>query len=821
MFVRWFLPRRLPVYSFWLGSLVTPDVVLAQQEPERAPAAVIVPPKLLSDASIPYPEGGRDEVVVVLTLVVAPDGSVRSAVANEPNLPFSEIAERAALTWTFEPATRDGKAVAAKLRFEVTFRPPSEEAPQTPAADANTAPPNTSKTPSSTAALPAGVKEPGVAPAEKPVEFVVQGVQAEPSRTASLSRAEVRQIPGTFGDPFRAVETLPGVTPIVSGLPFFFIRGAPPGNAGYFLDGIRVPLLFHVGVGPSVVHPALIERVDLYPGGYPARFGRFSGGIVSGETVAPTQEFHGEYNVRLFDAGALAEAPFAGGRGSVLLGGRYSYTAALLSQLSPETTLDYWDYQARASYAVDKLNTIGVFAFGSYDFLGEKTPTETLTLFGTEFHRVDFRYDRVIVGHGALRTAFTLGYDRSRLQEDRFTRDRLLGTRTELNYRLSSSALLRAGTDMQVDTYDVQIGSNDLSPATARVSELFPTRTDIALGARADVVLTVQPGFEVTPGVRVDAFGSQGAGALAVDPRLALRVRVIDDIHFLSALGIAHQAPSFVVPVPGFQPGGLRGGLQRSLQESMGLEFDLGDATTATVTVFQNAFFDMSDPLGSTEPQVNGCPPGTFPSDSLAGDRAEQPTGNPYCGPRFIPGTLGPDRSGGGGQAADSRGGRRAAAAFEVRSMGSARGLELYLKRRLTSKLGGFISYTLSRSTRSYGRRNYTASFDRTHVLNAALAYNLGRNWRAGTRGMFYTGLPQAAQPGVSESSRLPAFFRLDLRVEKRFQFTESTWLSFVAEWMNATLSKEAVSTSCTLSGCEARTIGPITIPSIGVEGGF
>jgi hypothetical protein len=38
---------------------------------------------------------------------------------------------------------------------------------------------------------------------------------------------------------------------------------------------------------------------------------------------------------------------------------------------------------------------------------------------------------------------------------------------------------------------------------------------------------------------------------------------------------------------------------------------------------------------------------------------------------------------------------------------------------------------------------------------------------------------------------------------------------------MNATLSKEAVTTTCTLSGCEAEMIGPVTIPSIGVEGGF
>src|SRR4029079_7052967 len=114
------------------------------------------------------------------------------------------------------------------------------------------------------------------------------GERVEPGRSATLSRTEVRQIPGTFGDPFRAIEIMPGVTPVVSGLPFFFVRGAPPGNVGYFLDGVRIPLLFHVGAGPSVVHPGLIQRVDLYPGGYPAYFGRFSGGIVSGETAPPS-----------------------------------------------------------------------------------------------------------------------------------------------------------------------------------------------------------------------------------------------------------------------------------------------------------------------------------------------------------------------------------------------------------------------------------------------------------------------------------------------------------------------------------------------------
>jgi len=67
----------------------------------------------------------------------------------------------------------------------------------------------------------------------------------------------------------------------------------------------------------------------------------------------------------------------------------------------------------------------------------------------------------------------------------------------------------------------------------------------------------------------------------------------------------------------------------------------------------------------------------------------------------------------------------------------------------------------------------------------------------------------------------LPPFFKVDLRLEKRWQLGPRAYLSFIAEWMNATLSKEAVSTTCTLNGCETRTVGPITIPSLGIEGGF
>ncbi|MEI9949387.1 MAG: TonB-dependent receptor [Pseudomonadota bacterium] len=465
-----------------------------------------------------------------------------------------------------------------------------------------------------------------------------------------------------------------------------------------------------------------------------------------------------------------------------------------------------------------------MFSFGSYDFLGERTPKRVLTVFGTEFHRVDARYDRTLSQNGKLRLAVSAGLDRSQLADDRFVRDRSLGARSEVSLRLTPGALLRVGSDVTLDSYDVQIDTTELGPAAARAAGLFPTRSDLASGVRADLVLDLTPRFQIIPGLRVDYFSSQGQSAVAVDPRFSTRLEVTPRLSLLTTFGLAHQPPAFVVPVPGFQPGGLRGGLQLAVQQSAGVDYDLGDATNFTATVFHNGFFNMSDPIGATRREAGGCAPGTFPSDSLAGDRGSDPIPGRAgtCGtPPFPQGTLGEDRSGGSGQGADAGGTSSAANALAARTNGAAYGLELFLKRRLTSRIGGFLSYTLSRSVRSFGDSEFVAAFDRTHVFNGALAYNLGRNWRAGTRITFYTGLPKAFDPTDPSSTRLPPFFKLDLRVEKRWQLGPRSYFSFIAEWMNATLSKEAVSTTCTLRGCETRTIGPITIPSLGIEGGF
>lgn len=756
----------------------TPSGAPAEPAPiPPLPSEAIVAPKLMGEAVVEYPAGAVGASTVILELLIGVEGDVRDARVVEGAEPFAAAALAAARSWRFEPARVQGQRRAARIRFVVSFSPPVDGAPA----------------PEPPVSTPA--RAPSPAP-RAPIAVTVLGRRQEPL-AQTLSRAEVRQLPGAFGDPFRAIEALPGVTPILSGVPFFYVRGAPPGNVGYFLDGIRLPVLYHAGLGPSVVHPAMVSRVDLYPGAYPTRFGRFSGGIVAGEVQAPLDHWHGEWQIRLFDAGAMAEAPFAEGRGHVLVGGRYSYTAYLISLLGEDARLEYWDYQLRAGYRLGASDALSVFAFGSFDYFGEDTSDTDDALFSTEFHRIDVRHDHDFSDATRLRSAFTWGFDRTRVGEDSgYALDRRLSLRSELESQLGPSLRLSAGADVVTDAYSIDAvvdddGADDVGPAGPDPNDiggpppfeddgseiddedtlrrLFPSRRDWVAGAHVNLDIALAGFVNLVPGLRFDAYVSEDTLALSLEPRISAEFRVSRNLTLKNALGLAAQPPSFVVPVAGFDIGGLPGGLQRSVQSSAGAEYRLPDAMKLSLTFFHNAFFDMTDLLSLVR------------VEDLEDDLQ-----------------------------------------LDTRSHGQAYGMELMFHRDLTRRLGGFLSYTLSRSQRFRNNRAIAAAFDRTHVLNAALGYDLGRRWRAGGRFVFYTGNPELAF-GEPTPSRLPPFHRIDLRLEKRWPLgSDGGYWAFILEVLNATLSTEVVAQDCDDDGeCDPETIGPITIPSIAFEGRF
>ena len=116
------------------------------------------------------------------------------------------------------------------------------------------------------------------------------------------------------------------------------------------------------------------------------------------------------------------------------------------------------------------------------------------------------------------------------------------------------------------------------------------------------------------------------------------------------------------------------------------------------------------------------------------------------------------------------------------------------------------------------------ATTDRTHVVNLALSADLGGDWRAGGRWLFYSGIPTrvAYVAAAKAPPRTPPFWRLDFKVQKRWYIKRpDVWWGLVLEVLNTTLNQEVLSGDCNAYTCKFDRIGPVTIPSIGAEGAF
>lgn len=726
-------------------------------QPAQAPPSVI-PPRIIEEVPPRYPEGERGDHSVVVELLVLEDGSPAEVHLVDGVEPFASAAIEAVKASRFSPATRNGKIVRARIRIALAFTQPVVR--PKPATEETAEPEAPATTSSTKSAAPTVIEEVHVA-----------GQRDDPHTPTErrMTRAEMRVVPGSFGDPFRAIDIMPGLVPIISGLPYFYIRGAPPSAVGYYVDEVRVPYLFHFGLGPGVVHPALIDEVALHPATYPGRYGRYAGGIVAGATRDPAKELYGEANIRLYDAGAYVETPLLGGRATAGVGGRYSYTAGIISLFAPNLTLDYRDYNARFSYAINDQWRASAVLLGAYDYASEtKSDGREEVIFASEFHRLDLRLDRRGEDGSIGRIGATVGVDRTRLEHARFAQDVVSGFRGRHGWHVSKKVDAEVGFDAMFDSYSGDIPSpyavsrQDYRQAVA----LFWPRTETATGVWVSGTYRPWRGWEVTATMRSDVFTSEGEVAIGPSPRATVRVPLIRErLAFLAALGVAPQPPAFAIPVPAVGYHGLPGGLAFAYQKSAGTELKLPWKFTLTTIGFHHSYFNLRD---------------------FAQDREDVNFDEPQIDPK---------------------------------SPTQAYGLEVLLMRKLSERLAAFSSATISRaqvgSTPSSPAR--ISPFDRTYVVQVGGVVDLGRHWTVSSRFLTYAGWP-GEKPG---DDRLPPFFRFDARIEKKWVWREHRYIALVFEGLNVTGSKDVVSRTCPGNGVPCRTndIGPIIVPNIGVEG--
>lgn len=724
-----------------LASLVFVGT-LAWQAAARAdtPPVLRSMPEISAPAGVSLPAGAS----VRLLLTLDETGAVVDVqVLDGLGASIDALVVEAARRMRFEPATREGRPVRARVRFRYRLGPaptgdrPSPALGRGPALSPGTAPEAPERPDRRSGSGPRRGRtlaatdrwlEPGV---------TVRG-RFEPGAATreSFHAEELTTVPGTFGEPLRVVASMPGVGRTPLGAGFFLVRGASFENTGFIVDGFPILNLYHFGAGPSVLAPNFVSQLDFYPGNYPLAYGRFSAGIVHVRTdQRPPSRPRADFSVDLFRASAYGAVGFDGGRGVIALAGRRSYYDPFLRALAPGIDLNFGDAQLRLEYSFSERLRLTVFTFASTDtftvgslgpFIADERRSGLRYSFWRGISRVEIHLPRSVraewsgmVGHDHVEV-LSPG---DRRTEVATLSGNVVGQRLAVRLVTAPGMTTSAGIDMLAQAYQVT--------ATEGSDTVDPTQlTQLSLAGYLEEVLRVGR-FEVTTGLRLDHVRYQTIDRTLADPRAVARVRLHDRVTAVLGSGVFHQLPNALLMVAGFQlpP-------QRAWQNSLGIEVGFGGHFDARVTGFFNYLFDLPD-RGSLVPGL------TPRAGSIT-----LPTGSGFSG------------------------------------QGRAYGLEWMLRRRLERGLYGWVTYTLSRSERFTPEGPVALfNYDQTHVFNLALSWRVSEHWRLGARFQYATGTPTANVTGaiydadrrafgayiVDPTDRNPPSHQLDLRVDYLF----------------------------------------------------
>jgi outer membrane receptor for ferrienterochelin and colicin len=147
----------------------------------------------------------------------------------------------------------------------------------------------------------------------------------------SLPIAQLKAVPTLFGesDIIKALALTPGVSVGTENTTGIMVRGGTPDQNLILLDEAPVYNVSHLFGFVSTFNPDAIHKVDLYKGGFPARFGgRLSSVIDITMKEGNKQEAHGDAGIGLLSSRFLYESPLSvklAGKSSFMVSGRASY----------------------------------------------------------------------------------------------------------------------------------------------------------------------------------------------------------------------------------------------------------------------------------------------------------------------------------------------------------------------------------------------------------------------------------------------------------------------------------------------------------------
>lgn len=589
-------------------------------------------------------------------------------------------------------------------------------------------------------------------PGEAALEIVVEARRSTPHSTAHvLDRERMEKTPGTYGDPIRLLQTLPGVATTPEYSPRagdVSVRGAAPNETRFFLDGVEIPYLFHFQQYASVFHTRLLDELAFYPSTFGAPYGNATGGIAWAQSRRPDAD-HARAGLELSTImfGGYASTPV--GPGVVSASARRSFHDLAESGNNQFTVWPaFWDYLARYDQDLGSPDHhASITLFGAGDAYARYAGDVALLDPYEQSQNPEFTYDRAFhavalrledsLPRAQLRTSLALVQDRwggavptaTQLRQERYA-----WLRNDTRVELGERAALATGLELRGQVVSRRSDNTSPLPEVEDEAPILAWGEPVDESLRGVMLATwleprLQLGWLVAqPGLRL--MVDSPSRSVALDPRLLLRAEPAADLRLFAAAGRYTQAPGIDALSPTTGDPTLTAG--RSDQLSAGVDYALAGRLELGAQAW-----------GKRLDGVVTLLPGQAP------------------------------------QALD----------------GYAWGVELTGRYRLREVFFTSASVVVGRSFRG------GAPFDWDQPLSVSLlaSWDFRRHWNLGARYRYATGLPYTPITGglyegdtdtyspvlgATNSARLPNYQKFDVHLERRFTLNTWTLVAFVEMWV-------------------------------------
>ena len=621
-----------------------------------------------------------------------------------------------------------------------------------------------------------------------PVEIVVEAHidSAHPSRQV-LDRERVEKTPGTFNDPVRLIQSLPGVSVTPEYSPTagaLAIRGTTPGESRVLFDGVELPYLYHFQQYASVIHTRMLDELSLYPSGFGASFGESVGGIVDIQSREPKPErIHGGGSVNAIMAGGQVQIPL--NQSSVSMSGRRSFMDVVESGNDQYTIWPaFWDYMGRYQKQATPSRRWNLTAIGAGDRYGRYAgDTEALDwvelqdnpelVFDRGFHGL---VSQLKINEGSWTSHMVLGWVRdnwsARLASANQERiEDALTVRNESTISLRDGIALNVGAEARAERVQRQAETDRAWPELAAEAPILvqgipvdETLQGVQLGAWVEPRLLLG-GLRIQPGLRF--AGDTGTSEWGVEPRLISRLRIDERWRLAASAGRSSMAPDL----------------------------------------------DWRSPI-TGNPEL-----GRAQSDqvSLGGERV--------IAERWEVGLEG--------------WGRRVTGAVDVEGEGTpesvdgwAAGVEVTSRYRLRDRFFSWISLAFGHAERN----GYLMSFDQPFALNVVASWDFKPGWNVGLRYRYASGLPFTPITGGTydgnldrylprlggvNSERMPDYQKVDGHLERAFAFRNWTLSMYLEAWWVPPSANGLYSVYSYDYSQREMVVGPAFVPLVGARAEF